>query len=271
MKYDSIHPKIRVPKQKQFKSKKRNVRRARPRRMKGMGSLGADPQVVKRAPNIPIQESMYTVFSCEADYKIPIATASITSGAVKLNSPWLPFRPGGSSAFGSYTFLGPATEATLMPTGYTTLLSSSLYNFYKVLRSTIEIRWSGSNSANNVIVTVIPTYNTTSFATIYTARAAPYARQCTFSVSKPSTGVGRDGFFRYSIDPYKIYGYNRPEAKADTLSASSGWNSDPGLTLWWQIFVQSSDLDVSSVTASSFQVRVRYHTQAFGLVQMPVT
>lgn len=207
---------------------------------------------------------------CEADYKIPIAAASITSGAVKLNSPWLPFRPGGSSAFGSYTFLGPATESTLLPTGWSQLANSNLYRYVKVTRSTIRIRMGGANSGNNTVLTVIPTLDVTSFATIYTARAAPLAKQATFSVSKPNTGVGAGGWFTYSVDPYVLIAATRAEAKGD-LSVTGEFNNDPLEVLWWFIYLQTNDLDVTATSASLFQIRVSYDVELFGLTQMSVT
>lgn len=241
------------------------------RRNRRRGQAGPSAQLLRFTPNLPFPESVRTTFFCEADYKIAIATASITSGAVKLNSPWLPFRPGASSAFSSYTFLGPATEATLLPTGWSVLATANLYQFYKVLRSTIRIRWSGANSSNNVVVTVIPTFDVASFSSIYTARAAPMARQATFSVSKQSTGVDRDGWFTYSFDPYKLYAATRSEEKGDLVSGGGTYNTDPLVVLWWQVFVQSTDLDVSATTASLFQVKVKYDVELFGLTQSVVT
>ncbi len=229
-----------------------------------------DAQILRHTPNLPIPERVRTTFSCEADYKIPIATASITSGAVKLNSPWLPFRPGGVSAFGSYTFQGPATEATLLPTGWSQLATANLYQTVKVLRSTIMIRWNGSNSGNNVVLTVVPATNVASFSDIYQVRAAPLARQATFSVSKPNTGTDRGGWFRYSIDPYVLTAATRAEEKGD-LSLATNYNLDPIVTLWWHVYLQSNDLDVSATTASLFQVKVIYDVELFQLTQMSVT
>lgn len=232
---------------------------------------GPNAQQLRFTPNLPFPESVRTTFFCEADYKIPIATASITSGAVKLNSPWLPFRPGGSSAFSSFTFLGPATESTLLPTGWSVLANANMYQFVKVLRSTIRIRWNGSNSGNNVVVTVIPTFNTASFATIYTARAAPMARQATFSVSKSNTGTDRGGWFTYSMDPYKLLAATRSEEKGDIQVGTGLFDLDPNVTLWWQIYFQSNDTDVSSTTASLLQVKVQYDVELYGLTQSTVT
>ncbi len=229
-----------------------------------------DAQLIRHAPNLPIPERLRTTFYCEADYKIPIATASTTSGAVKLNSPWLPFRPGGSTAFSSYTFQGPATESTLLPTGWSQLATSNLYASVKVLRSTIKIRWNGSNSGNNVVLTVIPALNVASFSDVYNARAAPLARQATFSVSKPNTGVDRAGWFTYSIDPYLLTAATRAEEKGD-LSLSGTFDLDPIVTLWWFVYLQSNDLDVSSTTASLFQVKVIYDVELFQITQMSVT
>lgn len=199
-----------------------------------------------------------------------IATASLTTGAVKLNAPYLPFRPGGSSAFPSFTFLGPATEATLQPTGYSTLVSANLYQNYKVRKSSISLKWNGSNSGNNVTVTVVPALNIASFSSIYNARTAPFAKQGSFSVSKPNTNCGADGWFHHSIEPLRLYGASRAEAKADLFIDSGAYNLDPSVTQWWFIWFQSNDLDVSSTTASLLQVRVRYEVELMTLTQLPV-
>jgi len=237
----------------------------------GKGRIGRDAQVIRHAPNLPIPERLRTKFYCEADYKIAIATASTTSGAVKLNSPWLPFRPGGSSAFGSYTFLGPATESTLLCTGWSQLATANLYQYFKVVRATIKIRLSGANSANNATLTVVPAFDVASFASIYTVRAAPLARQASFSVSKPNIGVGRDGWFTYSVNPYVLLAATRLEAKADLTSGSGLYNADPLVNLWWHVYLQSNDLDVTTTTASLLQVKVMYDVELYGLTQVSTT
>jgi len=241
---------------------------------KGKGKFvahGAVQQIISGSPMLPLPQALRLQFTCEADYKIPIATASITSGAVKLNSPWLPFRPGGSSAFGSFTFQGPATELTLLPTGWSNLATATLYQSVKVLRSTIQLRWNGSNSGNNVVATVFPHYNSFTPADVYVARTLPYAKQATFSVSKPNTGVDSEGWMTLTCDPYVFIGLNRPEAKADLFIQNATFDTDPNTVLWWHVYLQSNDLDVSSTTASLFQVRVRYDVELFQMSAMSVT
>jgi hypothetical protein len=219
----------------------------------------------------PLPRLYETSFWCEADYKIPIATASLTGGTVKLNSTWLPFRPGGSSAFPSYTFLGPASESTLQPTGYSTLVAGNLYSQYKVLRSSIQIRWSGSNSGNNVTCTLVPASNVASIASIYQARTMPYAKQATFAVSKPNTGVNGGGWLTHSVDPQTVIGFTPLESKADVFSNVGGVSGDPPITMWWWIFFQSNDLDVSATTASLLQIRLHQRVQLMSLTAMPQT
>jgi hypothetical protein len=252
-----------------MQKKKNYVKRRKTRN--GKGRVGRDAQLLRNTPNLPIPERIRTKFYCEADYKIAIATASTTSGAVKLNSPWLPFRPGGSSAFSSYTFLGPATESTLLCTGWSQLASANLFQYFKVIRATIKIKLSGANSGNNAVLTVVPAFDIASFSNIYTVRAAPLARQASFSVSKPNIGVGADGWFVYSMDPYQLYSATQLEAKADLTSGGGLYNSDPLVNLWWHIYLQSNDLDVTATSASLFQVKVMYDVELFGLTQMSTT
>ncbi len=238
----------------------------RQRRSGGAQSLSFNPGQYGQ----PIPRNYRTQFWCEADYKVPIATASLTSGAVNLNNPVFPFRPGGSSAFPAFTFLGPATESTLLPTGFSSLTSGDLYSTFKVLKSTFRLRWSGSNSGNNVIVTVVPCLNTLVPSDVYHARTFPFARQATFSVSKPNTGVGRDGYMTCSISPARLFGMSPVEGKAD-LSILATIGTSPAVQFVWAVFFQSNDLDVTATSASLLQVRVHYDVELESVTQMPVT
>jgi hypothetical protein len=246
----------------------------KPAKRRGQRNNAISQRIISFNPGLygqPLPQRFRTALWCEGDYKIPIATASTTSGVLSMNLLNLPFYPGGSSAFPSYTFLGPATEATLQPTGYSQLAGVTgpgLYNTLKIRRATIKIRWNGSNSGNNVVLTVVPSLNTNTFASVYSARTAPFARQATFSVSKPNTGVDRDGWFTYTVDPYRIIGLDRIEEKADTflLVPSAAVTSSYGLQ--WFVILQSNDLDVSSTTASLFQVRLHWDVEFYQLNQM---
>lgn len=220
---------------------------------------------------LPLPKTFRTEFRCEADYKVPVATAAITGGAVKLNSVWLPFRPTGATAFPSFTFLGPATETTLMPTGATSLINGNLYSSSKVIRAEMKCRWNGTSSGNNVIFTIVPALGGTSFSDVYHARTYPLARTCSFSVSKPNENVGKDGWFRYSIDPYRIYGYTNAEAKADIQENSASPNSDPPFMQYWNFFIQTMDNDVTAVAANVLQVRLRWVVDLMAVDFMPVT
>jgi hypothetical protein len=73
------------------------------------------------------------------------------------------------------------------------------------------------------------------------------------------------------MDPYKLAGYNRLESKADTVGLAALYNTDPLLTMWWQVYFQTNDLDVTATTASLVQFRVEYDVEIFGMSQMPVT
>jgi len=254
--------------------RKKKMKKMRPRRRPGKRSTAISQRTLVYRPGVygqPLPQRFQTSFWCEADYKIPIATASVTSGAVSMNLLDNPFYPGGSSAFPSYTFLGPATEATLQPTGYSQLAGVSgpgLYNTMKIRRATIKIRWNGSNSGNNVVLTVVPTINTASYANVYSARTAPFARQATFSVSKPNAGVDKEGWFTYTVDPYRIIGLDRAEEKADTFLLVPSAATTASYGLQWFVVLQSNDLDVSSTTASLFQVRLHWDVELYQLQQM---
>ncbi len=224
-----------------------------------------------RQYQMPVPPRLVTTFFSEADYKIPIATASMTQGAVKLNSPWLPFRPGAASAFPSATFLGPATETTLLPTGWSTLTGGTLYAAGKCLRSTIWVRINPTTGSGATSCVVIPQFNTTSVADIYHARTFPYNKQCVFNSIKNNTGTSRGGWLRHSIAPSTYIGYSQIEAKADIQGNAFQFNADPPLSLWWGIYFQTVDLDVTATVATLLQIRVRYDVELWAPDSMPVT
>lgn len=208
---------------------------------------------------------------CEADYKIPISTATVTQGSVKLNSLWQPFRPGGSSAFPSFTFVGPATESTLRPTGFTDLTSANLYQLIKTVRSDIKIRWSGSNSGNNCLAVLVPSVNTALPSDIYEARTYPFSKEATFSVSKPNDGTDRAGWMHHSCNPMTVYGLTPLEYKADISADVASPASDPAIGLWWTLYLQTNDQDVTSTSASTLQIRIRWVVELFGLQSMALS
>lgn len=220
----------------------------------------------------PYPEIFETTVYTEADYKIPIATASLTTGLVKLNSVWLPFRPGGSSAFPSFTFLGPATESTLMPTGITRLLGpSAAYSSSQVLSSRLSMKWSGASTANNVLCVMVPDLNTASIADVYHARTSPFAKQGTFSVSKFNENTGRDGYLSHEVSPYEILAFNKQQSEADFEADAALANNDPAITQWWWIYVQTADQDVTSSTAATLQVRLQQRVRLSNYVNPVVT
>jgi len=252
--------------------------RSRKNRKAGQGNVdsAASAQVLIYRPGanrMPLPPIFQTELYVEADYKVPISTASITTGQVQLNAPNLPFRNFGTgSAFPSYTFLGPATESTLQPTGATALFGTTDgYNSYRVLKSSLSLRWQGSNSGNNVMCVVVPSLNTSSFSSVYAARTQPFARQASFSVSKSSTNCDKDGWFTSTISPYTVMGFDRAQAESDAFVNQGTWNSFPDLGLSWFVFFQTNDADVTSTSASTLQVRVKYTVQALFLDTLPPT
>ncbi len=219
----------------------------------------------------PVPPRFITSFYCEADYKIPIATASITNGAVKLNSPWLPFRPGAASAFASANFLGPASETTLLPTGWSTLCSNNLYAAGKCIRSTIWVRINPTTGSGATSCVVFPQFNTLSVSSIYQARTLPYTKQCVFNSIKNNVGTGPGGWLRHSISPAAYIGYSPIEAKADIQANVFQYNADCPLSLWWGVWFQTVDLDVTATVNSLLQVRVKYDVELYAPDSMPVT
>jgi len=146
-----------------------------------------------------------------------------------------------------------------------------MYRLGKVRRASIQLRWSGVNSGNNVLIGVVPTLDITSISSIYVARTSPFYKEGAFSVSKPDVNVDRSGWLSHSIDPMNLFGGDRLESKADSFNTVFGFNSTGVVNFNWQVFVQTNDLDVTSTSANLFQVRVMYETEVFNLGLLPNT
>jgi hypothetical protein len=249
------------------KSMKNKIpRRKRVQKRRKGGVRGQGPYFLSFHPKgfeLPIPRRFQTSFVVEADYKVPIATASLWNGAVKLNSLWLPFRPGGATAFSAATFLGPATEATLLPTGFSQICTNSLYNNIKTLKSTISVRLQPTTGSGATSCVVFPQFNTLSVSDIYHARTLPYSKQAIFNSLKANVGTNRSGWLTNSIDPEQYIGYDHLEGKADIIANVSGVTADPSVTMWWGIFFQTSDLDVTATVNTLLQIRVKYDVELY--------
>lgn len=215
---------------------------------------------------LPLPDLFTTEFWCEGDYKVPVSTASQYGGSVKANTMRLPFRPGGSSAFPALTFLGPGSESTLQPTGYSVLLNANAYQSFRVLWSEIRVRISGANSSNNVAMVILPVDSASSTpADIYHARTQRYAKAATFNVSKLNEGCDREGYLTIRLTGEQLLGITRAEQKGDYTSIVSSYNLDPLVNTNWIMLAQTTDLDVTGTTASILQVRLRWRVELLNL------
>lgn len=203
-----------------------------------------------------------TSLTCEADYKIAAATGSLTSGFAYANSLFTPFyNVNGVVATLPYTHLGPATAATLQPSGVTSLLNSNLYSFYKVTRSRIRLQLIPGPACANVEVTVAPSVSTTQPSTIYIAKGAPYSRSVMFS----STGNSQSKFLNSQISPSQMLGLSGLEAKADIADLGQVFSSTPqtpALAYVWSIFLQTCDGN-QFVAASLLRVRLEWDVEMY--------
>jgi len=159
-----------------------------------------------------------------------------------------------------------------MPTGITRLLgASAAYSSSQVLASRLAVKWSGASTANNVLCVLVPDFNTASISDVYHARTSPFAKQGTFSVSKMNENTGRDGYLTHEVSPYEVLAFNKAQAKADYEADAALYNNDPNLTLWWFIFIQTADQDVTSSTAATLQVRLTQRVRLSNYVNPTVT
>jgi hypothetical protein len=193
----------------------------------------------------------------EADYKVAAASATITNGYCWGNYLDRPFyNVGTSAATLPYTHLGPATAATLQFTGSTSLFNSSLYQWYKVLRSTLQVRLDPGPANADIEVIVLPSISSTAPSTIYTARTQKYARSAKFSSTGNAQGVSSDGFLTTSITSANALGFSSNEMKNDIFAEIGQFGvTFPAAGYVWQIWLQTCDANVT-VGAALLRVRV---------------
>lgn len=220
----------------------------------------------------PYPQRFQTKFYLEGEYKVAIATASLTKGGVPACYPTNCLYPGGSSAFPSYTFLGPATEATLNPAGFSGLCNANLYQFGELLKSTIRVRLMPTTAANSCACTIMPGVGSAP-SDIYTARLQPFAKNGSFNANKPNQNQDRQGWMSHSMTPQQFAGLSRLEAKADFASLSFAYNQAPSFGFSWYVYLQTETGDVTATTASLFQVRMEWDVVLFNSLQaaLPVT
>lgn len=218
--------------------------------------------IVYRPPttyHAPMPPRFRTRLYCESDWKVAAASATITNGYVYGGQIFTPFYNNNTTTNTlPYTFLGPATAATLQCTGATSLLNSALYLWYKVLRSTITVRLDPGPASNDFEVVVVPSISLTVPANIYSARTQPFAKSAKFS----STGSSTNRYLTSSLATNVALGITEAELKGDLAQTTGVFNSSasPLLAWVWQIWLQTADANVT-VSASLLRVRVEYEVE----------
>jgi len=225
-----------------------------------------------RGYELPLPQRYITCLYVEADYKLPTATSGPWVGQVAADAPHLPFRWGGSSSFSSLTFIGPKTEATLEPTGFSTL--NAIYANWKCTSSQFKIKVESGSSLNNFTCTVVPTTTPSSGLTMYEARTMPNAKSASFYVSKRNEGCGADGFLTHNWNAVTAGGLTAAEVKGDTFELVSGSSFGVGFGIAYKVFLMTSTLDVTGSYDSLVRIRVRYDVELWnplGLTTIPQT
>lgn len=243
--------------------KKKNFGKRSPKKGQKWSNKRGPPAFLVYTPGpdrVPFPPNFVTEYWCEADYRIPTATTGSTQGSPKLNSLMLPFSPGGSSAFPSYTYLSSVSEATLNPTGWSTLCNGSLYQNYKVTWAEIKVKVTPTLTTDNVTVVVVPSDNPSFPINAYVARTQRYARVAAFNASKADQGVTPDGWLTISFNPYDLMGFTSLEGKADVSLGATDYADDPSRLLQWVVFVQTVDGDAFNAPAL-FQVKMHWRAQ----------
>jgi hypothetical protein len=246
-------------------------RRSNLKKSKGRNKTNKSPTMLTYRPSrweMPIPQRYRTNFYCEADFKLPSATSGPFTGVVACDSPKLPFYWGGSASFPSLTFLGPATAATLQPTGWSRL--AFIYNQYKVIRSEMKLKVEGGTSLNNFSATILPMNNPSSSVTIYQARTLPYSVSGSFLVSKRNEGCDKEGFLCHRWEAGESVGYTPAEVKADTFEFVSTSSAGPAYGIGWKVFLITSTGDVTGTYDSLVRVRIKYEVEMFDTLAMNI-
>jgi hypothetical protein len=246
-----------------------NRRKARSNARKASMEATTRMLVYRPGPNrMPFPPRFRTIMYCEADYSVPIATGPLYSGYFLLNWPTLPFHPGGSSAFPSLTFLGPATEATLQPTGYTLFANLvDFYNNFKVYFTEVSVKQSAASSDNNVDCVIVPSSSVSTPSDIYLARTQPFAKVGSFNTGRPNEGCDKDGFLKARFNVAELLGLTKIEAKADTYLSASNITSSPTAILYSHVFFQTCSLDVTANSKCLVRLRLKYEIEFWNQTQ----
>jgi len=215
---------------------------------------------VGRAPFPP---RFKTRFYVEGDWKIPSATSGPFVGHVCANYPSYPFYPGGSASFTGLTYLGPSSVAALRPTGWSSLINSSMYANYKVTRSKIYVNISATLSSNNFTASLIPVNTYTSNPSAYIIRTQPFCKTGMFSNSKSNEGCDKDGWLTNTYTPERLTGYTQEEVKADTYQLVGSGPIDPAQEAWYYLTFNTNSLDVTGTEPALLRVRVWYDVEMF--------
>lgn len=209
----------------------------------------------------PMPSNFVTEFRMEGDYSIAAATATITSGQVKLDSLHLPLFPAGSAGFPSYTYLGPGASSTVQPTMFSTLCNQSLYQYFKVLKANIQVRATPSATGDGMICVVVPSTQAQTPINIYTARTQPYAKQAAFFGSRDNEGVNKAGFLSQTVNPHALMGFTPLQAEAD-MTITGNYTADPTSSLVWNVYLQTVD-NTGTGANMTFQIRLHWVVELF--------
>jgi len=209
-----------------------------------------------RSGNMPFPARFKTSMTVESDWKVAAATSSITNGYCYASNLYLPFyNSGGAVNTLPYTFLGPATASTLQYAGASSLLNSTMYQWFKILRSTIQVRFDPGPANADVEVVIVPSVNSALPSNIYSARQQPYAKTGKFSSSGNAQGLGSDGYLSHQLTTGQALGFSREEVKYDISDTLAIYGvGTPGAGFLWSIWLQTCD---ANVTVGAGLLRVR--------------
>jgi len=211
----------------------------------------------------PFPPRFQTTFFVEGDWKIPAATSGPFVGHVCANYPSYPFYPAGSASFTTLTYLGPSSVAALRPTGWSSLINSTMYTNYKVTRSTISVNISGTLSSNNFTASLIPVNTYASNPSAYIIRTQPFCKTGMFSNSKNNEGCDKNGWLTNTYTPGRLTGYTPFEVKADTYQLVGSGSIDPAQEAWFYLTFNTNSLDVTGTEPALLRVRVSYDVEMF--------
>jgi len=255
----------RKPKSK-FTKKKFNKRKTGRKLGKKTLHVNTGTTVIYNHPKYPLPPTLFTTFESILQGTVAGGAAATQNFGVLLNGCHLPWASFGVSTGNPIQFPTPIsyTTAALAPQGWSNIANSGvantsgLYQYYKVYRADIELRFNPVNSSDQVTGAIIPYLDAVPTANIQQGYADPDCvyKSFTTAESKP---------LRKKMMMHKYFGVTRDAYMSDQsgyFNAAS--NGNPVRLLSAMISYQTNDNGaLGNTPGMGYMVRVRYYVKLY--------